>query len=110
MKVTVIVSLFLLSPVIGSVRAQEPLHDPSLPSVAPKALQQLSDTRIRQRIMQASQAPYHARCVCPYQIRDGNGRSCRGRHEVVRTPPRPICYPAQVTGAMIDDWRRAHTD
>jgi hypothetical protein len=88
--------------------AQTSLHDPNLPSVKPEALQQLSDNRIRQQIMRESQAHYPGRCVCPYQTMDSNRRSCKGRHEVIKGRPRPICYPRQVTSAMASDWRRRH--
>lgn len=87
------------------VLAQAPLHDPNLPTVKPEALQQLSDNRIRYKIMRESQAFYPRRCVCPYQTRDSAGRSCKGRHELVKTGTRPICYPGQVSKQMINDWR-----
>jgi hypothetical protein len=93
----------------ASLHAAQPLHDPNLPSVKPPALQQLSETQIRQQIIQQSQAPYPGRCVCPYQTQDTNGRSCKGRHEVIRKQPQPICYPHQVTRAMMDDWQRLHS-
>jgi hypothetical protein len=93
-----------LTPMV-SLHAQAPLRDPSLPSVPPKALQQLSDNRIRQKIMQQSQARYGSRCVCPYQTKDLHGRSCKGRHEVIKTGPQPICYPRQITSEMVADWR-----
>ena len=90
------------------LHAQAPLLDPNLPTVKPKTLQHLSDNRVRQRIMQESQARYDGKCVCPYQTNDLNGRSCKGRHEVVTTQPQPICYPTQVTREMVSDWRRHH--
>jgi hypothetical protein len=93
---------------IASLHAQVPLHDPSLPSVTPEALHQLSNNRIRQKILQQSQARYRDRCVCPYQTHDSRGRSCKGRHEVIRTAPQPVCYPSQVTNDMVADWRRQH--
>ena len=93
----------------ASLRAQQPLHDPNLPSATPEALQQLSETQIRQQIIQQSQASYPGRCVCPYQTQDTNGHACKGRHEVIRKPPQPICYPHQVTRAMMDDWQRLHS-
>jgi hypothetical protein len=101
---TVMLVLSLASP----LHAQAPLLDPNLPSVKPQALQHLSDNRVRQRIMQESQTRYGGRCVCPYQTNDLKGRSCKGRHEVVTTQPRPICYPSQVTREMVSDWRRRH--
>jgi hypothetical protein len=76
--------------------------------VRPEALQRLSDTRVRQQIMQESQAKYRGRCVCPYQTRDVRGRSCKGREEFVRSSPRPICFPEQVTPGMVSAWRRQH--
>ena len=92
--------------VSGLARAQAPLHDPNLPSVTPEALQTLSDNRIRQDIMRDSQSSYPNRCVCPYQTRDLKGRSCKGRHEIVKSRPQPICYPRQVTDKMVSVWRR----
>ena len=94
----------------ASLRAQQPSHDPNLPSVTPQALEQLSETQIRQQIIQQSQALYPGRCVCPYQTQDTNGRSCKGRHEIIKNLPQPICYPHQVTRAMMDDWQRLHSN
>jgi hypothetical protein len=99
----ILLLLFALAP---AVHAEQIRHDPNLPSVKPQALQQLSDTQIRQQIMRESQAKYHGRCVCPYQTVDTNGRSCKGRHETVRSHPQPICYPGQVTSAMVREWQR----
>jgi hypothetical protein len=84
------------------------LRDPNLPSVPPKALRQLSDNRVRQAIIRESQVRYLGRCVCRYQTQDSNHRSCNRRHEVIKTTPIPLCYPAQVSEAMIRDWRRRH--
>jgi hypothetical protein len=88
--------------------AQTPPHDPNLPTVRPEALQQLSDHRIQQQIIQESQERFAGRCVCQYMTRDSHGKSCKARHEIIRTKPLPICYPQQVTPHMISDWRRAH--
>jgi hypothetical protein len=99
-----LISLALAAP----LWAQTSLHDPNLPSVKPEALQQLSDNRIRQQIMRDSQAHYPGRCVCRYQTLDSNRHSCKGRHEVIKSRTRPMCYPRQVTSAMVSDWRRRH--
>jgi hypothetical protein len=89
-----------------------PLHaqlvDPTLPSAEPEALQHLSNNRLRQQIMQESQIHYSGRCVCSYQTKDSKRRSCKGRHEVIKTPPAPICYPSQVTSNMMSEWRQHH--
>ena len=93
---------------IGSLGAQAPLHDPNLPTASPEALQQLSDSRVRQKIMENSQAHYVGRCVCQYMTQDSQRRSCKGRHEVIKTKPVPICYPRQVTHEMVNEWRRQY--
>ena len=109
MKMPAIVCLAIL-PIshASSLYAQAQLFDPNLPTVKPHTLQYLSDNRVRQRIMQESQARHSGRCVCPYQTKDLNGHSCKGRHEVIKTHPRPICYPSQVTRDMVSDWRQRH--
>ena len=89
----------------ASAWASQPLHDPNLPTVPPQALRQVAENRARQQIITASLAPYADRCVCPYQAVDAAGRSCRGRHEVVVGAPAPVCYPGQVTQAMISQWQ-----
>jgi hypothetical protein len=105
--------LALLIPVLlgllaSSPRAQAPLHDSNLPGVQPEALRELSDNRVRQHIIRESQAPYSGRCVCQYQTKDAKGHSCKGRHEVIRTHPQPLCYPSQVTSEMVSVWRQHH--
>jgi len=82
--------------------------DPNLPTVHQEELRQLSDMRIREHIIQESLAHYPSRCVCPYQTKDLHGRSCKGRHEVVKTAPLPVCYPRQVSSEMTMEWRRRH--
>jgi hypothetical protein len=101
-----VVAVLLLSLAPASLHAQQPaLRDPTLPSVRPEALQRLSDDRIRQRIIQESQAHYGGRCVCSYKTHDAHGRSCKGRHAVIKAEPLPVCYPRQVTDEMVKDWR-----
>ena len=90
----------------GTSLAQTPLRDPNLPGVKPEALEALSDTRIRQQIMLHSQQPYQGRCVCPRQTEDSNGRSCKGRYQAIRTKPKPLCTPEEVSEAMIENWRQ----
>jgi hypothetical protein len=90
------------------VAAQAPTRDPNLTTVPPQALKELSDDRVRQKIMAESQSRYAQRCVCPYQVEDSRHRSCKGRHEVIKTKPIPICYPAEVSDAMIKQWRQRH--
>lgn len=104
--VVLLVSLGATAP----INAQTTLHDPNLPTVKSESLRQLIDTRDRLKIMAASQARFNGRCVCPYMTRDADQKSCKGRHEVIKVSPRPICYMRGVTDQMVSDWRRRHPD
>jgi hypothetical protein len=90
------------------LHAEEQLHDPALPTVSSEALHQLLDTRTRQKIMAERQSHFPGRCVCQYQTTDSNGRSCKGRHEIVKGKLQPLCYPRQVSQEMVDEWRHFH--
>ena len=108
MKAFVLSIAVILVPLTTSIHAQTPPVDPTLSSVKPAALKALSDDRVRQQIMLESQARYNGRCVCSYQTKDTYGRLCKGRHEVIKAEPQPICYPAQITGEMVINWRQHH--
>ena len=56
--------------IIGSLHAQTPLHDPNLYTASPEALQQRSNERVRQEIIENSEAHYAGRCVCQYMTQD----------------------------------------
>lgn len=68
----------------------------------------LTDAQVKQAIIQESLASYPGTCPCPYNA-DRRGHSC-GRRSAYSRPGgySPICYGAQVTKAMIADYRRAH--
>ena len=104
----VILIVMTLLGLVGSAAGQTGLHDPNLPTVKQEALRQLSDDRTKDKILAEAQGRYPNRCVCPYMTRDARGRSCKGRHEAVATGHPPVCYPRQVTAAMVNDWRRRH--
>jgi hypothetical protein len=108
MKALVLSIAVILVALTTSIHAETPPVDPTLPSVRPEALKALSDDRVRQQIMLESQAHYSGRCVCSYQTKDTYGRLCKGRHEVIKAEPQPICYPAQITGEMVINWRQHH--
>lgn len=67
-----------------------------------------SDAQVKQSIIRDSIAAYPGPCPCPYNV-DRAGRSC-GRRSAYSRPGgyAPICYPADVTQAQIEEWRRAH--
>jgi hypothetical protein len=73
-------------------------------AAAPAAAQ--SDAQIRQRIIRQSIASYPGACPCPYNV-DRAGRSC-GRRSAYSRPGgyAPICYPADVSQAQVEEFRR----
>ena len=89
------------------LHAQAPLLDPNLPSVKPQALQHLSDNRVRQRIMQESQA---LRWQVRVPISDERPERslvqgpARGHHNA--TSADLLSQPSH--RAMVSDWRRHH--
>ena len=67
-----------------------------------------SDAAIRQTIIRESLSNYSGRCPCPYNTMS-NGASCGGRSAYSRPGgAAPICYPSDVTPAMISAWRLTH--
>ncbi|KQV36378.1 hypothetical protein ASC96_28090 [Rhizobium sp. Root1204] len=66
----------------------------------------IPDSTIVQRIIAESLASYPSSCACPYNT-DRGGRRC-GKRSAYSKPGgyAPICYPQDVTQAMIDAVRR----
>jgi SH3-like domain-containing protein len=59
-------------------------------------------------IIALSISSYSGRCPCPYNTMR-NGRSCGGNSAYSRPGGRsPVCYPRDVTQAMIDDYLARH--
>lgn len=76
---------------------------------APDAVaKSLSDDEVKQAIIQLSLAEYPGNCPCPYN-KDRAGHSC-GRRSAYSKPGgyEPICYPADVTPEMIQQYREQH--
>lgn len=70
-----------------------------------------SDDHVKQAIIQQSITAYNATgqpCACPYQI-DRAGHAC-GRRSAYSRPggAAPLCYPQDVTPAMVSEWSRTH--
>jgi len=65
----------------------------------------LTDAQIKQGIIKLSIASYAGSCPCPYHT-DRAGRSC-GRRSAYSKPggKAPLCYPGEVTKAMISEYR-----
>jgi hypothetical protein len=66
-----------------------------------------TDEDIRGAIIAESIRRYSGSCPCPYNV-DRAGHSC-GRRSAYSKPggASPICYPADVTPKMIQDFRGA---
>ena len=74
----------------------------------PAGAQQLADDQVKQQIIAESIASYPGNCPCPYN-RAANGSKC-GKRSAWSKPGgyEPICYPDEVTTAMVAAWRARH--
>lgn len=69
----------------------------------------MSDTQVRQAIIQQSLMSYPGNCPCPYNT-DRAGRSCGHRSAYSRPGGySPVCYERDVTPAMIQRYRASHS-
>ena len=72
---------------------------------------QRSDDQVRQEIIKESVTRYKVAgrpCACPYDLAR-NGAECGGRSAYSRPGgAAPLCYPRDVSDAMVTDWRRRH--
>ncbi len=65
-----------------------------------------TDAEIKQAIIKVSIASYRGNCPCPYNV-DRAGRRCGARSAYSRPGgASPICYEADVTQKMLDDYRK----
>jgi hypothetical protein len=82
---------------------------PGGPDTKRKVEAALTAAAIAAIIVQASRAQYHAGgrpCACPDDTMR-NGRACGGRSAYSRPGgAAPLCYPSDVTAAMIDSYRQ----
>lgn len=70
--------------------------------------QDINNTEIIQNIIQNSIASYPGNCPCPYSI-TVSGSKC-GKRSAYSKPGgyAPICYPENVTPAMISSYKHKH--
>ncbi|RVQ39621.1 SH3 domain-containing protein [Sinorhizobium medicae] len=87
-------------------REEMPSEKASKPQERKKSVPTIPDSAIIQRIIAESLASYPSSCACPYNT-DRGGRRC-GKRSAYSKPGgyAPICYPQDVTKAMIDAVRR----
>lgn len=66
-----------------------------------------TDTQIKQAIIRESLASYPGNCPCPYSSMR-NGQAC-GKRSAYSKPGgySPICYEADVTPEMVNEYRKA---
>lgn len=70
----------------------------------------LSGAQIKKILIDESIASYDGNCPCPYS-RARNGSRC-GKRSAYSRPggESPLCYPEDVTSAMLQAYRDAHPD
>ena len=65
-----------------------------------------TESQLKQRLIRQSIASYPSSCPCPYSV-DRGGRRCGGRSAYSRPGGyAPLCYPSDVTPAMVRAARR----
>jgi len=71
---------------------------------------QLSAARIRQILIEESVSAYSGSCPCPYSTAR-NGSRC-GRRSAYSRPGGAdvLCYPKDVSDALVEQYRAAHPD
>ncbi len=68
----------------------------------------LSDAQIKTILIDESIAGYSGSCPCPYSAAR-NGSRCGRRSAYSREGgAAPLCYPADVSAAMVKEYREAH--
>ncbi len=96
-------------PSVPAPTSPKPAEQTSQSSTTRKVEAALTAAAIAAILVQASRAQYHATgrpCACPDDTMR-NGRACGGRSAYSRPGgAAPLCYPHDVTTAMIDDYRK----
>lgn len=73
---------------------------------APASAQRASDDDIKRQMIADSIAGYRGACPCP-DNRKSNGARCGGSSAYSRPGgARLLCYPADITPAMVEEYRR----
>jgi len=91
-------------------RSVAPLQQGDAPSPKdPKPKKKpLNDAQIKQLLIDESIASYSGNCPCPYN-RASNGSRCGRRSAYSREGGEaPLCYPKDVSAAMVKDYREQH--
>ena len=69
----------------------------------------VTDDEIRQRLIKESIQSYPGNCPCPYN-HASNGSRC-GKRSAWSKPGgyEPLCYPADVSDQMVNQYRKVHS-
>lgn len=72
----------------------------------PSIAQRASDDDLKKQMIQESIAGYRGACPCP-DFRKSNGSRCGGSSAYSRAGGKSVlCYPSDITPAMVDAYRR----
>jgi uncharacterized protein YgiM (DUF1202 family) len=103
-KTGYVTSLYLSNPVTKEKKRFRVIESSPKEKLAPE----VSNSEIVKAIIRASIGSYSGRCPCPY-FSDRAGRSCGRRSAYSRAGgASPLCYPQDVTGEMIGNWKSNH--
>src|SRR6478609_9973525 len=79
----------------------------ALPLESKEKSKKLSDTQIKQLLIDESIAAYSGSCPCPYNTAR-NGSRCGRRSAYSRAGgAEPLCYPKDVSTEMVEEYRSA---
>ncbi len=71
-----------------------------------QAKAELSDSQVKQLMIQDSIASYSGHCPCPYNVAS-NGSSCGRRSAYLRPGgAAPLCYERDISKQMVDSYRK----
>ena len=70
----------------------------------------LSDSKIRQLLIQQSISSYSGSCPCPYNV-IRNGRRCGGNSAYSKPGgAEPLCYDSDVSAKMVERYRKSRAN
>jgi hypothetical protein len=95
-----------VAPPPARLRIEPPAPVKEVPSVEQPKSSAPSDIAVVAQILRDARAAYAGSCPCPYDVGQ-DGKRCAGRSAYSKARGRsPLCYPSQVTPAMVDAYRK----
>lgn len=68
----------------------------------------LTDNQVRKQMIEESIASYSGNCPCPYNLARNGSRCGRRSAYSRRGGYSPLCYPSDISSAMVQDYRKQH--